>query len=173
MILGDPYKFAVIIEAIKEWNTCTTFCNGVLFFCIDGDIFPKAIDTATLTCELSLYEEKFTTIIVNHELYDMPKEEAFVCIYNLVHPEDWDIDNDYRFDFSPETLSNANCKVFVVSNGEYVRIMAASELLYNKEESRHELDNILIAETIITVSEFHEIISALNSYVDDWKCYNK
>ena len=172
MILGDPYKFAVIIQVIKEWNTCSTFCNGVLLFCIDGDIFPKAIDTATLTCELSRYEEKFNTIVVNHELYNMPKEEAFSRIYNLVHPEDWDIDNDYRFDFSPETF-NDNCKVFVISNGEYVRIMAASELLYNKEESRHELDNILIGETNITVREFYDIISALNSYLDDWIACNK
>ena len=171
MILGDPYKFAVITQEIKEWNTCNTFCNGVLLFCIDGEIFPKTIDTATLTYELSGYEKKLTTIVDDNKLYNMQKEEAFVCIYDLVHPEDWDIDNDYRFDFSPETLSNANgdCKVFVVSNGENVRIMAASEIKYNKEESRHELDNIAISDTTIKVEEFHEIMSALKSYIDDYK----
>ncbi len=169
MIVGDPYKFAVITQEIKEWNTCNTFCNGVLLFCIDGEIFPKTIDTATLTYELSRYVEKLATIVVDRKLYDMLKEEAFVSMYNLVYPEDWDIGNDYRFDFSPESNANGDCKVFVVSNGEYVRVMAASEIKYNKEESRHELDNIAISDITITVEEFHEIISALKSYIDDYR----
>jgi hypothetical protein len=27
--------------------------------------------------------------------------EAFIKIYNLRFPEDWDVDEDYRFDISP------------------------------------------------------------------------
>ena len=52
MILGNPYKFSVFISTIKEWNIDNEFCNGVLLFCIDGNIFPKKIVTATLKCEI-------------------------------------------------------------------------------------------------------------------------
>ena len=43
MILGNPYKFSVFISTIKEWNIDNEFCNGVLLFCIEGNIFPKKL----------------------------------------------------------------------------------------------------------------------------------
>ena len=30
MIIGDPYKFAILSGVINEWNIDDTFCNGVL-----------------------------------------------------------------------------------------------------------------------------------------------
>lgn len=48
MILGDPYKFAILSGMIDEWNIDHVFCNGILLFCVDGDIYPREIVTATL-----------------------------------------------------------------------------------------------------------------------------
>ncbi len=48
MILGDPYKFSIFIQTIKEWNYDDTFNSGVLLFCVNGDIFPKEIHTVPL-----------------------------------------------------------------------------------------------------------------------------
>ncbi|WP_117406010.1 Imm42 family immunity protein [Acetivibrio clariflavus] len=30
MILGDPYKFSIIIDAVNEWNVDDAFDNGCL-----------------------------------------------------------------------------------------------------------------------------------------------
>ena len=168
MIIGNPYKFAIILEKINEWNISDTFCNGVLFFCIDGELFPKSLDTATLSTERVFWEERLENVVVNHELFNLPTYEAFVTICNLVFPTDWNIDNDYRFDFSPQTLCpiNSNCHIFIVSNGEKVRIMAA-ELEYHVEQSAHNLTDISISETIITIDDFLKIFSQSIGYVSE------
>ena len=94
MILGNPYKFSVFISTIKEWNIDNEFCNGVLLFCIDGNIFPKKIVTATLKCEIQLLKEKLRNLITNERLYNMQRDKAFAEIYNITFPEDISIDND-------------------------------------------------------------------------------
>lgn len=171
MIIGNPYKFAIIIQRIDEWNTTNlndTFCNGVLLLCINGELFPKSLDTATLSTEQIFWRKQLENIVVNHELYQLPTYELFVSIYNLVFPTDLDIDNDYRFDFSPQTLcpTNSGCHIFVVSNGENIRILA-SELKYNIEESVHKLIDISITETVIMIDEFHNFFSQAIDYINE------
>ena len=160
MILGNPYKFSVFISTIKEWNIDNEFCNGVLLFCIDGNIFPKKIVTAPLKCEIQLLKEKLRNLITNERLYNMQRDKAFAEIYNITFPEDISIDNDYRFDITPESFADENCYVFAVSNGKEVRIMA-TKLNYIVEESRHELSNVDISETFIEIEDLNQIISQL------------
>ena len=160
LILGNPYKFSVFISTIKEWNIDNEFCNGVLLFCIDGNIFPKKIVTATLKCEIQLLKEKLRNLITNERLYNMQRDKAFAEIYNITFPEDISIDNDYRFDITPESFADENCYVFAVSNGKEVRIMA-TKLNYIVEESRHELSNVDISETFIEIEDLNQIISQL------------
>lgn len=163
MILGNPYKFSVFTSTIKEWNIDNVFCNGVLIFCIDGNIFPKTIVTATLKCEIPLLKEKLRNLITNERLYNMQRDKAFAEIYNITFPEDISIDNDYRFDITPELFADENCYVFAVSNGKEVRIMAA-KLNYIVEESRHELSNVDISETFIEIEDLNRIMSQLEIY---------
>ena len=163
MILGNPYKFSVFISTIKEWNIDNEFCNGVLLFCIEGNIFPKKIVTATLKYEIQLLKEKLRNLITNESLYNMQRDKAFAEIYNITFPEDISIDNDYRFDITPESFADENCYVFAVSNGKEVRIMA-TKLNYIVEESRHELSNVDISETFIEIEDLNQIISQLETY---------
>ncbi len=163
MILGNPYKFSVFISTIKEWNIDNEFCNGVLLFCIEGNIFPKKIVTATLKYEIQLLKEKLRNLITNESLYNMQRDKAFAEIYNITFPEDISIDNDYRFDITPESFADENCYVFAVSNGKEVRIMA-TKLNYIVEESRHELSNVDISETFIEIEDLNQIISQLEIY---------
>ena len=163
MILGNPYKFSVFISTIKEWNIDNEFCNGVLLFCIEGNIFPKKIVTATLKYEIQLLKEKLRNLITNESLYNKQRDKAFAEIYNITFPEDISIDNDYRFDITPESFANENCYVFAVSNGKEVRIMA-TKLNYIVEESRHELSNVDISETFIEIEDLNQIISQLEIY---------
>lgn len=163
MILGNPYKFSVFISTIKEWNIDNEFCNGVLLFCIDGNIFPKKIVTATLKCEIRLLKEKLKNLITDERLFNMQKDKAFAELYNITFPEDINVDNDYRFDITPEAFADENCYVFAVSNGKEVRIMA-TKLNYNVEESRHELNNVDINEIFIEIEDLNQIISQLDIY---------
>lgn len=46
MLIGDPYKFAVIFDRVAAWNASLTDNNGYFLFCIDGKLFPDiAINT--------------------------------------------------------------------------------------------------------------------------------
>ena len=160
MILGNPYKFAIIIKTIKEWNIDETFCNGVLLFCVDGNIYPKEICNATLNSEINPLKEQLENIGINNKIFNMIKEEAFKQIYDTTFPEDWDLENDYQFDITPTSLSDNNYYIFAVSNGIQVRILAA-KLKYIEEFSRHMLKNVNIDEVFISVQEMKEIVEAL------------
>ncbi|MGN0473516.1 MAG: immunity 42 family protein [Acutalibacteraceae bacterium] len=162
MLVGDPYKFAIFINTVKEWNLDDTFYSGVLLFSVDGGLFPKEIFNTTLICEIQPLKEKLMNIVIDKKLYNMPKDEAFVEIYNITFSED--TDNDYRFDITPCEFSDHNCYVFAVGNGEQVRILAAADLNYITEDSRHELENINVSEAVVTIDELNEIISSLRIY---------
>lgn len=163
MILGNPYSFSVFINTIEEWNIDDEFCNGVLLFCVDGYFFPKRITAASLRCEIQPLKEKLMNLVVDEALYNMQKDRAFAQIYEITFPENIDIDNDYRFDISPNSFTDENCFVFAVSNSRKVRIMAA-ELKYDREKSRHEILNADISEAFLTIDELNKIIAKLDIY---------
>jgi len=163
MILGDPYKFSIIIDAVNEWNVDDAFDNGILIFCIDEDFFPKEAITSTLKSEIHYLKEKLKNLTINEELYNMQKDKAFIEIYNITFPYDINIDNDYRFDISPQSFADNDCFVFAVSNGEQVRIMA-SKLDYIVEDSRHDLKGINVSETFIDISEINKIILEIDNF---------
>lgn len=160
MLLGDPYKFAIIMKTIKEWNMDDAWHNGVLLFCVDGAIFPKKILTAPLACELHPLKENLENIAVNDRIFHMKKREAFEHIYNISYPEDWDEDTDFQFEITPLTFPENNCDVFAVSDGNQVRILAA-KCPRNKNTMRPTFKNVTIKEAFISVQELKEIARAL------------
>lgn len=129
MIIGDPYEFAILSGVINEWNIDNTFCNGVLLFCVNGDIYPKEVVTATLRCEIEYLKQKLRSLTIDKRLYALPPQQAFAEIYGITFPEDTDSDNEDCFDITPASLSDHNCFVFTVCNGVNVRVLA-SELAY-------------------------------------------
>ncbi len=169
MIIGNPYKFSIFAKIIKEWNSDeSSFRNGVLLFCIDGELFPKQILTATLNCEIPQLKEKLMNLAINAELFEMEKEKAFIQMYNATFPKwdskwnnEGDICNDYRYFLSPIILSDFGCHVYAVSNSKQIRIMAA-RLNYILEESTHDLNDLKISETFITYDELKNIILELS-----------
>lgn len=162
MVLGNPYDFAVILDVVDKWNSKKTysFYNGILAFCIGGEIFPNKMVNATLGSEVPNLVDQFSQIPVNKKLFEMGKEEAFLKIHHITFPEDVDMDNDYSYDITPVCFGDINCYVFAVSNGQQVRILA-SGLEYSLEEGTHKMDNIEIAEAYIGVNEITEVISKL------------
>ena len=163
MIIGDPYKFAILSGVINEWNIDDTFCNGVLLFCVNGDIYPKEVATATLRCEIEYLKQKLRNLTTDKRLYTLPPQQAFAEIYGITFPEDMDSDNGDCFDITPASLSDHNCFVFAVCDGVNIRILA-SELAYERENSRHRLENIIISDTFLTVSELRVIIAVVDGF---------
>lgn len=160
MILGDPYKFAIIIKVVEEWNVDETFCNGILLFCVNGNIFPQEVLTATLNSEIKPMKENLKKIAISNEIFNLEKEEAFKKIYNMTFPEDFNVDNDYQFDITPLSFADDNCYIFAVSNDTRIRILAA-KLKYAVEISKHLLENADIEETFLSVQEMEKIAEAL------------
>lgn len=160
MLIGNPCYFSILANVVKEWNLDESFRNGVLFFYIGGVLFPKEILNATLNCEIPQLKVKISNIAISKEIYDMEKEKAFIAMYDITFP-DWDIENDYRYDISPSSFSDAGYYVFAVSNTKQIRIMAA-KLNYILEESTHNLNNLEISETFITGDELNNIIHELD-----------
>ena len=48
MLIGDPYKFAVLFDRVKKWNPSLTDNNGFFALCIDGKLFPDEIENAVI-----------------------------------------------------------------------------------------------------------------------------
>ncbi|MDE5620604.1 MAG: immunity 42 family protein [Ruminococcus sp.] len=161
MIIGNPDCFAVIVDVVESWNVDKSFQNGILFLAISAEIFPKEIQSATLSYEFAELTESLKNIPVGKEIFSMPNEKAYNELYNLVYPDDWDIDSDYRYMISTPSFYDKNYLVFAVSNGEKIRILAARPD-YCKEESICILENVKITETFIDVSELNDIIDKLS-----------
>lgn len=160
MVLGDPYKFSIVVSEVAEWNAGdSSFHNGILLFCIAGMLYPQEIETVTLGYEIDQLKRVLAKPTINEKIYNMDKEEAYVEMYNTTYPPDYK-DNDYRYYISPQIFSDRNYCVFMVSNGHDVRIMAA-KLEYIIDKSRHKLKDIDIHETFISEEELHEMVSRL------------
>ena len=155
MVIGDPFKFAIIIEVIKAWNPgdYKGFANGVLFFCVDGEIFPNFVVNATLGYELhnENFIDKLANPAVNAELYHMEKEKSFSEMYSITYPHySSSAENDHRYNITPQEFSDKNCLVFAVSNGEQVRIMASG--------------STEISEVFLPINELNDIVSELKIF---------
>ena len=163
MTLGNPYKFAILIDRIDDWNIDDAFCNGLLLLCVNGTIFPDGILAATLQHEIEPLKQNLLNLATDQRLYSLPSHQAFIEIYNITFPEDIDVANDYRFDITPSLLSDNNCFIFAIRNGEGVRILA-SKLDYDTENAKHNLQNINVCETFLSLTELDEIISGLDEF---------
>lgn len=162
MIIGNPYEFSIILDIVKEWNIDTSFCNGILFFSIAGELYPKEVFTSTLNYEIPILIDKLKNITIDNNIYNMKKEEAYISIYNITFPEDIRKENDYKYDISPQEFADSDYFVFAVSNGKDIRILAA-KLKYISADSRHELENINVSEAYIEYRKLNEIILALEN----------
>ena len=164
MVVGKPDIFSIMFDVVDEWNNDTTFNNGLLFMSIDGKIFLSELTTATLNVELPQLIENLKSPAENKEIFHMGKEEAFAHIYGLTFPSDWDMNNDYSYDITPNEFGDRDCYVFMVSSEDKIRILAASELQYIKEESTHNLQDINVAETYLSKGELERMIEKLSMF---------
>ena len=166
MIVGEPNLFSIFVEVVGEWNCDNSFNNGLLFVNINETIFPDKIIEATLNTELCELIQNFENVKENMDIFSMEKDKAFEYIYKLTFPDSYDVDNDYSYNVTPFVLWDNNYFVFMVSNRNKIRILA-SKLQYIIEESVHNLQELEVEETYISVEKLQGMIKKLKSFQFD------
>lgn len=132
MLIGNPDKFAFLIEKVPEW--CGNgFVNGLLYVYVNGEIFPKKIYTTTLSDVWSLFDYAFVNPPKDERLYALPDKELFEELLKMRYPDyftdnededySFDEDEDYSFDIEYYEIGDWGYHIFAVSSGENVRVL--------------------------------------------------
>ncbi len=170
MIIGDPYKFAVLFDRVKYWNASLADNNGLFALCIDGKLFPDVVINAVVSVSTYDVKESLSGIPVNEMIYDMDTENSFMALYELVYPDydnEDDRDNDYRYLLATPDLTDLNYLVFAVEGRGKIKILAA-KLEYNFEEERDIFDNSTITEVILDKNEVNQIIIEIEKAISEF-----
>lgn len=77
MVIGNPYKFSIMVDVVDEWNMDKTFNNGLLFMGIDGKLIMPEISTSTLNCELFQLIDNLKNPQINENVFQMEKKLEF------------------------------------------------------------------------------------------------
>ena len=160
MIIGDPYKFAVIFDIVNDWNLTLDDNNGSFSLCVDGKLFPKRIINAVIKTSLRDVLDTLKNIPEDEALFSVNTESAFETLYNRVFPSDYETDNDYRYLLSPYALTDEGCFLFAVKNNGRIYIMG-SELEYDIDNSRHIFHSIFVSQIELTEEYVSDLICRL------------
>lgn len=164
MLAGNPFEFAISMREVELWNANKAFRNGLLTFSVDGFCFPsKQLVSVTLVCAAPELSDKLAHIPTDEALLCAPKAQAFEALYSRVYDQ-----QDYRYELSPQELSDRDCLVFAVRDAAQVRILAA-ELAYDKERGAHDCRNAKIQQAYISCEELEELALALKQAQEQWK----
>ena len=87
MIIGDPYKFAVMFDRVNNWNPSLTDHNGFFALCIDGRLFPDEIENAVISAAVRDIIKFLSEIPVNKKIFGLDAKDAILILYDLVYPE--------------------------------------------------------------------------------------
>ena len=170
MVLGDPYEFAIFLKKIDSWNpNGDTFCNGILLFSIEGNIFPTEIMTVPLLSEILLLKTRLESLVDDEQLFFSKKEDALKKIYDITFPNDINLDNNYCYDITPNSFEEKNYFIFVIKNGHHVRILA-TEMRYIAEESRHDMNAADIKEVFVSSEKIDKILQEHKGVMHDFHC---
>lgn len=167
MLIGNPERFAFLIEIVPEWIS-GPFINSLMYVFVNGEIFPKELRVTTVSDDLMLLLDKeapygFYCLVNDEKLYAFPDDELFEKLLRLRCPwlfydEDECDEYDYRFDLDLDELNLAGYHVFAVSNGVNVRILIG----YLGDPDSFELVNSVE----ITVEEFTKIRDEISEYYE-------
>lgn len=168
MLIGDPYKFAVLFDRVADWNNSKEDNNGFFALCIDGKLFPDVVINAVVSVSIYDVKESLIGIPVNEMIYDMGTENAFKALYKLVFPDvDNDDDNDYRYLLATSDLTDIDNVVFAVEGKGKIKILAA-KLEYDVAESTHIFDKSAITEVVLDKTEVNQIIRTLEIAIGEF-----
>lgn len=163
MLIGDPDKFAFLIEKVPAWSA-GGFVNGLLYVYVNGEMFPKELRTTTLSTDLFMLRDfAFENTPTDKRLYALSDDDLFAELRRPRYPEYFtdneDADADYRFNLELQELGDCGYDFFALSGGENVRI------LVGQGSTAEELTLVNSAE--ITLAKFEKIRDEVIQYSDN------
>ncbi len=174
MIIGDPYKFAIIFDRVVAWNSSLSDNNGYFSFCIDGKMFPDIALNAILSVSVKEVKNSLVDIPVNEEIFDMDSKDAIRILYDLVYPvyddeksDEENKDNDFRYLISIEESVDDKYYAFAVEKDEKIRILGAKGN-YDFDEKSLSFDNSEIIEIILEKEDLKKITMQLEEVIQSF-----
>lgn len=183
MIIGDPYRFAFIIDLVPDWNPIESkgFVQGVFFMSIDGILYPKKITTTTLSSDLWYMfgphgpRNAFLTLPFNADIFNLEKKLAFTELYKITYPCILHDDNgdmysentacsDYTYLGATLEITDNGSYVFVVRNGERIRILGAEVVKKRKHGEFSYFVSNQVRECFISSVELRKLVKKLKSF---------
>ena len=156
LLLGNPYKFAFIIERIPEWEI-NGWKNGIMFVMINDNIYPKYVRTTTFDSEIPDIlnsDSAFMNPIIDKELYDKDNLQ----ILEFVDDEDNEL--FYRYFIPFHEIEDSGYRIYAISDGCDIKL-----LVCKKEIEKTELVDYLE----ITIQEYNEIKKQIISFYNNGK----
>jgi hypothetical protein len=99
----------------------------------------------------------------------MPSDKLLAHLESITYPEDIDTDNDYRFIVPFTEINDIGFNVFLLSDGENVRVLVGQSVNRRLSPNGFIVDDgrALAGETQITLHELESIRSQLAQFYDD------
>lgn len=156
MLLGNPNKFAFLIERIPDWEK-DIWKNGIMFVIINDDIYPKNVRTTTFNSELPEIldsESAFINPIIDKELYGKSDEQTIEFV------SDEENEYYYRYFIPFHEINDSGYRLYVISNSCNVKILVC-KLESEKTE--------LVDKLEIPIQEYNEIKSQVIDFFNNAK----
>jgi hypothetical protein len=176
MIIGDPFKFAILAERIPAWNIVgdTSFVEGVLFMSIDGTLYPNEMTSVTLNSDLGhvfwFPNHALLTLPENGRMFELEKRSAFTELFKCACPcilegdDREDVDNDYTYMVATTSIRDQGGEIYLVRCGDMVRVLAGTVSLVSRgNEKIYEISE-KISECFISVDEMKKIVEELKNF---------
>ncbi len=155
MLLGNPYKFAFLIERIPNWEK-DSWKNGIMFVMINGDIYPKNVRTTTFNSEIPEIldsDSAFINPIIDKELY----EKSDLQIIEFIDDEE---KNCHRYFIPFHEINDSGYRLYIISDSCNVKILVC-KLESEKTE--------LVDRLEISIQEYNEIKFQVIDFYHDAK----
>ncbi len=158
MLIGNPDKFAFLLERVPEW--CSgPFVNGLLYVFMAGEQYPKEVRTTTLSDDLSfLMDSPFLHPKVDETLCALDKKELFARLCE--HTFSGGGFEDGAFFLPLAELENAGYVFFIVASEREVVILAGQYI------SGEEI--ALIDAVQLDLPEFEQIQQQMQAYYNGY-----
>ena len=156
MILGDPYKFAFLIERIPDWEK-GSWKNVIMFVIINGDIYPKNVRITTFNSEIPEIldpDSAFINPIIDKKLYEKSDSQIVEFV------DDEEKENYYRYFIPFHEINDSGYRFYIVSNNCNVKILVC-KLESEKTE--------LVDRLEISIQEYNEIKFQVIDFYHDAK----
>ena len=154
MILGDPYKFAFLIERIPDWEK-GSWKNVIMFVIINGDIYPKNVRITTFNSEIPEIldpDSAFINPIIDKKLYEKSDSQIVEFV------DDEEKENYYRYFIPFHEINDSGYRFYIVSNNCNVKILVC-KLESEKTE--------LVDRLEISIQEYNEIKSQVIDFYNN------